>query len=319
MNRTNSTLQIQSRASLLLNYRDAPSYRLLAMCIVVLFCLTFILVWNWRRHKLSKDEKLGYVQSKIPFFTDTVLLLWGLGSGYGIIFAVKSPFYELFQIKKSVGIIFKGVGAILLGFTIGFIHVYYESENDYRTVRRSLSQMKRITYNITQTKIMKCNFKDIFLLFWSLSSGYGIIFAIESYIYELFGFKSTIAYIIKPAVATLVGVAIGCVHFYYDILQSRFMEKRTYTVVHDNKISDTDTDFDENEGDSNANDIEIINDVEEICEKEPTKSFSEDCVLERTATIDEFADAKDNSKWKLNRSKTFSNIFEKRSVRLNTM
>eukprot|EP01084_Bolivina_argentea_P095460 171623_1 len=333
--------------SLLIGYKDVPSYRLLAIGLVVLFCMTCILVWNWRRHKLSKDDKLGFAQTKCPFFTDTVLLLWGLGSGYGIIFAIKSPFYEIFQISKSIGIVFKGVGAILLGFIIGATHVYYESENDYHTIRRSLSEIGRLKMNFhKKIPLIKCNFKDIFLVFWSYSSGYGIIFAIESYIYELFGFKSRIAFIIKPCVALIVGVGIGIVHFHFDVVQTRIYDrKKHYSVVNAHATTvDTDTDFDtdfntDNESDLNDNENDLddnesdldCNEIENSSVKleigVPT-SVEDNCSLERTATIDEEIDEefdidkqkqKNKRKWKLSRSRTYDPNPVKLSTRSLTM
>eukprot|EP01084_Bolivina_argentea_P228692 386192_1 len=329
MERNNSTLQPQpklhreSRGSLILHVRDSPSYQPLSIGIIVLVCLTWILIWNWRRHKLSKDAKLGFIQTKCPLFTDTFLLLWGLGSGYGIIFAVKSPFYELLQISATVGIIFKGVVAILVGFTIGFVHVYYESENDYRTVRRSLTEMKRRNYDDEKTKIISCNFKDMFLVFWSLGSGYGILFAIESWIYEIFGLKSMTAYWIKPYVAILFGFGIGCVHFYFDVLQSRIYEWRTYRVISDNKISDNESDLDNDNGsDEHDSDHDLYDEMKRNTDENlaiELTAFSQHSRLERTATIEEFSELKDDGS--LLRSNTYvpKKIYWKRSARLNTM
>eukprot|EP00483_Globobulimina_turgida_P001143 UN01145 len=55
--------------------------------------------------------------------------------------------------------------------------------------------------------------KQGFLLFWSLGSGYGIIFAIESFFYEYFQIQSSLMTAIKGIIAVCVGLVIGIIHF----------------------------------------------------------------------------------------------------------
>eukprot|EP01083_Nonionella_stella_P037345 101780_1 len=60
-----------------------------------------------------------------------------------------------------------------------------------------------------------CNFRDIFLLLWSLGSGYGIIFACESFAYECLGINLQIMFLVKGLLAVFIGFIIGGIHFYY--------------------------------------------------------------------------------------------------------
>ena len=77
----------------------------------------------------------------------------------------------------------------------------------------SMSNVEKLLSNSWQ--FTKDNWtKQSFLLFWSLFSGFGIIFAVESFFYELFqiegGHQNTG---IKGAIALFVGFAIGSIHF----------------------------------------------------------------------------------------------------------
>ena len=58
--------------------------------------------------------------------------------------------------------------------------------------------------------------KSVFLFVWSIFSGFGIIFAIESWCYELLGVNSYFAIQIKGVIAIIIGFSIGCIHFYVD-------------------------------------------------------------------------------------------------------
>eukprot|EP01084_Bolivina_argentea_P084803 153323_1 len=66
----------------------------------------------------------------------------------------------------------------------------------------------------TNWSINKDNWKQqIFLLLWSLGSGYGIIFAIESFFYEYYQINSQSMTALKGIIALSVGLSIGLYHF----------------------------------------------------------------------------------------------------------
>eukprot|EP01084_Bolivina_argentea_P058462 106768_1 len=67
---------------------------------------------------------------------------------------------------------------------------------------------------------MDITFHNIFLLLWSLLSGYGILFAIESFCYELLALDSMLSFALKGTVAILIGFSIGGIHFYITINDS---------------------------------------------------------------------------------------------------
>eukprot|EP01084_Bolivina_argentea_P228691 386191_1 len=188
----------------------------------------------------------------------------------------------------------------------------------------SNSELLSARYQRSNWGFTKRNWKQqCFLIFWSLGSGYGILFAIESWIYEIFGLKSMTAYWIKPYVAILFGFGIGCVHFYFDVLQSRIYEWRTYRVISDNKISDNESDLDNDNGsDEHDSDHDLYDEMKRNTDENlaiELTAFSQHSRLERTATIEEFSELKDDGS--LLRSNTYvpKKIYWKRSARLNTM
>eukprot|EP01084_Bolivina_argentea_P095464 171629_1 len=185
--------------------------------------------------------------------------------------------------------------------------------------------MIRYDFDHDKTKIISCNFKDIFLVFWSLGSGYGIIFAVESWILEIMGIKSITSCWIKPYVAILFGFSIGCIHFYYDILEKRLQEYKTYKRVGHNKISDEESDGDDF-SDVDKKETDLYDELDDITLMDTDEkygieitAFSQHSRLERTSTIEEFSELPDDKE--LHRSKTYvpKKAYWKRSDRLNTM
>ena len=60
--------------------------------------------------------------------------------------------------------------------------------------------------------------KNLFLFFWSLFSGYGIIFAIESWTLELLQIHSYLSLVIKGSIAIIIGFTCGGIHFYMTVV-----------------------------------------------------------------------------------------------------
>eukprot|EP01084_Bolivina_argentea_P202202 345544_1 len=71
--------------------------------------------------------------------------------------------------------------------------------------------------NTNEAKNWSCSkqnwLKQWFLLLWSLGSGYGIVFAIESFFYEYFGFDTRLEIALKGLIAICFGIIIGFMHF----------------------------------------------------------------------------------------------------------
>lgn len=68
--------------------------------------------------------------------------------------------------------------------------------------------------------------KALFMLFWSLSSGFGIIFAILSWIYDLMSLtQDPLFQGFKGCAAILVGTAIGITHYQLSSGNSTIVEK----------------------------------------------------------------------------------------------
>mmetsp|Transcript_39693 Transcript_39693/g.63513 ORF Transcript_39693/g.63513 Transcript_39693/m.63513 type:complete len:166 (-) Transcript_39693:307-804(-) len=58
------------------------------------------------------------------------------------------------------------------------------------------------------------NYEQAFMLFWSLASGFGIIFAIESWLYDMHGLKQDPYFPgFKGVVAVCLGFLIGGIHY----------------------------------------------------------------------------------------------------------
>lgn len=72
--------------------------------------------------------------------------------------------------------------------------------------------------NSKQSKMMKF-LERFFLLFWSVGSGYGILFAIESYLWDLFGLDAYFWKVSKGIIAIIFGSIIGLIHFYITVLK----------------------------------------------------------------------------------------------------
>ena len=66
------------------------------------------------------------------------------------------------------------------------------------------------------------NSKDIFLLIWSIGSGYGMVYAIISWLMELLEVKY---FIHKGIISVIIGFAIGGIHFYITVVQQYYAGK----------------------------------------------------------------------------------------------
>ena len=63
-------------------------------------------------------------------------------------------------------------------------------------------------------RAIRMDFKEGFMLFWSLSSGFGIIFAISSWIYDINGIKQDPFFSgFKGIISLFLGVIIGITHY----------------------------------------------------------------------------------------------------------
>ena len=72
------------------------------------------------------------------------------------------------------------------------------------------------------------NSQSAFLLFWSLSSGFGIIFAISSWVYDIYGIKQDPFFPGSKGVLSLVlGFILGLIHYQ--------LSTQCITMQHDDK------------------------------------------------------------------------------------
>eukprot|EP01084_Bolivina_argentea_P045173 83147_1 len=82
---------------------------------------------------------------------------------------------------------------------------------------RTIAKTPSSVHTPPNTKNWTCTkqnwFKQCFLLFWSLASGYGIVFAIESFFYEYFGVTTHLTIAIKGIIAVSFGIMLGIIHF----------------------------------------------------------------------------------------------------------
>eukprot|EP01083_Nonionella_stella_P302057 1039807_1 len=78
----------------------------------------------------------------------------------------------------------------------------------------SNSELLSARYQRSNWGFTKRNWKQqCFLIFWSLGSGYGVIFAIMSFLFEHFQFDSAMWTLIKGFIALIIGIPIGFIHF----------------------------------------------------------------------------------------------------------
>eukprot|EP01084_Bolivina_argentea_P202203 345546_1 len=89
------------------------------------------------------------------------------------------------------------------------LSVVVDQHHDKKTISNDT-----ITSNVKNWTCTKQNWlRQCFLVFWSLGSGYGIVFAIESFFYEYFGMSAPWKIAIKGIVAVSLGIMIGIIHF----------------------------------------------------------------------------------------------------------
>merc|ERR1719464_1916146 len=75
------------------------------------------------------------------------------------------------------------------------------------------------------------NAKVLFLFAWSICSGFGIVFALESWLFELLVIESALAVSMKGIVAWSVGVGFGCIHFYIEKVSAASMTPQPQSDV----------------------------------------------------------------------------------------